>query len=315
MTGYRQWMAGRRLAAGIDVGQDVVRVAFVSRRGSVIGIERLECEPLDASHDVAGGDWAAVTRALARVAGRAGARLPVGRMPAAMALSCREVAMSMLDARLAADGPLEPAVLVEAERATGMARDSLAIDWCVNDILHPGRVMIASTDRARIDVRVEAAAAGFGLTAIDGEPHAALRAIRQVAALEVEADAPYAAIWIGAGGMDGWRVEATTATTHVRAPSPARASVADALRELARRGGEIDCAFVGGALDEGVEDDARGGPGAIAARLAEIGDLLGCAALPFECAAYCRRPGIDAAACHSPRFAVAFGLGLRGVCE
>ncbi|MDC6132076.1 hypothetical protein PPH41_30245 [Burkholderia gladioli] len=37
-------MRGRRVAAGIDVGRDAVRVAFVSRCGNALGIEALEVD-------------------------------------------------------------------------------------------------------------------------------------------------------------------------------------------------------------------------------------------------------------------------------
>ncbi|WP_186237535.1 pilus assembly protein PilM [Burkholderia gladioli] len=300
-------MRGRRVAAGIDVGRDAVRVAFVSRCGNALGIEALEVEPFTAPYDVTSADWSEVTRALETISQRVRGRLPVRGMAAAMALSYREVVMSTLDPVVARHGALEQAVYAEAERSTGMPRDSLAIDWCVNDILYPGRLVIASTDQARIDLRVDAvAAAGFMLTGIDGEPHAALRAIRQVAVAETEPDEPYVAIWIGEGSVDAWRVEGMTVATHLSAPSVSHANLAELMRDLAGRG-LAECAFVGGNFAMAGDMPP--------AMFAEIADPLGCLVLPFECAPYCRNPHIDAAARHSPVLAVAFGLALRGVYE
>ena len=50
--------------------------------------------------------------------------------------------------------------------------------------------------------------------------------------------------------------------------------------------------------------------------LADIGDVLGCAVIPFECAlaSDTARP-VDQHLLEDPAFAVAFGLALRGVIE
>ncbi|WP_459619708.1 type IV pilus biogenesis protein PilM [Burkholderia sp. 3C] len=313
MARYRRWMAGRRVAAGIDVGHDAVRVAFVSRRGNTPTIEALDAQHYAQPCDLAGGDWSCVTQALGAIVERMAGRLPVRGMSAVMALPSREVTMSALDPRIAAQGPVEPAVHAEAERVTGLSREALAIDWCVNDILYPGRLLVASAERARVELRLEAvAAAGFLLTGIDGEPYAALRAIRQIAYGEIAPTQAYAALWIGEGSVDAWRVEGLAVTAHLRMPSPEYADLSDLLRDLASRG-ELHYAYVGAAGESSASN------GASPPVFAEIADLLGCLVLPFDCATYCaagggERPEVQQGRAGG-RFAVAFGLGLRGVCE
>ncbi|WP_414443708.1 pilus assembly protein PilM [Burkholderia sp. 22PA0106] len=316
MARYRRWMAGWRVAAGIDVGHDAVRVAFVSRRGNTPTIEALDAQPYAQRCDLAGGDWSCVTQALGAIVERMAGRLPVRGMSAVMALPSREVTMSALDPRIAAQGPVEPAVHAEAERVTGLSREALAIDWCVNDILYPGRLLVASAERARVELRLEAvAAAGFLLTGIDGEPYAALRAIRQIAYGEIAPTQAYAALWIGEGSVDAWRVEGLAVTAHLRMPSPEYADLSDLLRDLASRG-ELHYAYVGAAGESSAID------GASSPVFAEIADLLGCLVLPFDCATYCstycagggERFEVQQGRTGG-RFAVAFGLGLRGVCE
>ncbi|MBN3728123.1 pilus assembly protein PilM [Burkholderia sp. Ac-20379] len=304
-------MAGRRVAAGIDVGRDAVRVAFVSRRRNTPTIEALEVQPYAQPCDLAGRDWSCVTQALGAIVERTAARLPVRGMSAVMALPPCEVAMSSLDPRIAAQGPVARAVHAEAERVTGLPSEALSIDWCVNDILYPGRLLVASAERVRIELRVEAAsAAGFLLTGIDGEPYAALRAIRQVACGEIAPAQAYAALWIGEGSVDAWRVEGLAVTAHLRMPSPEYTDWVDLLRDLASRG-ELHYAYVGGA------GEPRAIDGAPPPECATIGDLLGCLVLPFDCAVYCatgERHAVPPGGAGG-RFAVAFGLGLRGVCE
>lgn len=307
MRERRRWMGGRRLAVGIDVGREALRVAFVSRRGNVPTIEALELEPYAVPCDVSSSDWRGITQALAAIVARLEPKLPMRGLSAVMALSYREVITASLEPSAAAHGAVVPAVYAEAERATGMPRDSLAIDWCVNDILYPGRLMIASTDQARIELRIEAvASAGLVLTGIDGEPYAALRALRQIALGECPSHLPYAAIWLGEDGADVWRVEGDSVSAHRRAPSPAFATLPDLLRAFVEHD-EPYCAIVGGQV--GTADRAA------SVVLAEIADQLGCPALPFDCSAYCARGGVGEADRHAPGFTVAFGLGLRGVCQ
>jgi Bacterial type II and III secretion system protein len=68
-------------------------------------------------------------------------------------------------------GLLEPAALAEAERAGGIERGALAVDWSV-EAREDGcaTVSIAATPRQHVESRLETAAAGIMLSAIDGVP-------------------------------------------------------------------------------------------------------------------------------------------------
>ena len=106
--------------------------------------------------------------------------------------------------------------------------------------------------------------------------------------------------------MYGWSVVDGSNVGEMRYPAPEHADLADALRDLLR-GPEFDCALIGGDIDllDGVGFS-----------LADIGDVLGCSVLPFECAllgSHARE--LDDALLHEPAGAVAFGLALRGVLE
>ena len=103
---------------------------------------------------------------------------------------------------------LEPAVMSEVERIAGLERHALAVDWFVDETPSPVRsVTIAATARQHLEARIECAAtAGISLTAIDGEPHAALRAMRYAASHELDPHEPYVALWIGTDGVYGWRI-------------------------------------------------------------------------------------------------------------
>ncbi|MBN3793311.1 competence protein ComA, partial [Burkholderia sp. Ac-20353] len=143
------------------------------------------------------------------------------------------------------------------------------------------------------------------LTAVDGESMAALRALRHAATRELDAHEPYCALWFGEAGVRGWWLERGAAVLQFAFPDRAHAALPDALRSFARQ--PAHCVVVGG-------DDrcvARFGTS-----VAEVGDLLGAIALPFECAQW----AADVADAQSgvprgPAFAVAFGLALRGVWE
>ncbi|KVD73196.1 hypothetical protein WS62_08930 [Burkholderia sp. ABCPW 14] len=310
------WSIGRRFAAGIDVNRRAVRIAVLSRRvrGGTVRLEALDAEPLPAGvfDEPADPDWSAVAAALATALGRS----PQARPPVGMARRTMAGVMALPDgafstATLAwprgeAGAAVEPAVRAAAERLTGLARDALAVDWCVNDAAAPREVAFATAAHVHLDVRMEAAAsAGIELVAVDGEPPAALRAIRHVAVREVDEGEPYLGVWIGEGGVHGWLVSADAVAAQIRYPAPEHADLADALRELARAGAPR-CAFVAGDLEW---------LGGARISLADVGDLLGCIVLPFECAACGPLGAIDEAYAHSPGFAVAFGLALRGVFE
>ncbi|AJY30711.1 hypothetical protein BTM_1667 [Burkholderia thailandensis 34] len=316
MQGRSWWSVGRRFAAGIDVSRRAVRIAVLSRRvgGGTVRLEALDAEPLPAGAfaEPADADWTAVAAAMTAALGRAPQVRPAGlarrTMAGVMALPEGAFSSSTLawpSAETAA-AAIEPAVRAAAERLTGLARDALAVDWCVNDAGASQEVAFATAAHVHLDARIEAAAsAGVELVAIDGEPPAALRAIRHVAAREVDDGEPYLGVWIGEGGVYGWLVSADTVAAQIRYPAPEHADLADALRELARAGAPR-CAFIAG------DPEWLGGA---QISLADVGDLLGCIVLPFECAAGGTLGAVDDGFARSPGFAVAFGLALRGVYE
>jgi len=197
---------------------------------------------------------------------------------------------------------------MEAERVAGIERHALAVDWYVDDSpKRPGTVSIAATAREHLEARIECAAmAGITLTTVDVEPHAALRALRHAATFELELHEPYAAIWIGSDGVYGWRIEGETIAEEIHYPSPEYSCVADALRDLAENNLNV-CALVGGEIEllEGV-----------CFSLADIGDVLGCSVLPFDCSSLSDDNVIpQSELLHEPAFAVAFGLALRGIAQ
>jgi len=315
----------RRFAAGIDVSPQAVRLVVLSQRlpvGGPLRVEYLAAVPL-AAGAMAGVeivDRGAVTRALRDVFAELPRACASRTLRCAMALPASATLMTSLPlARLSAagdveasEGPslaaLESAVLSEAERIAGIERHALAVDWFVDRSPRgAGAVTIATAARQHLETRIEcAAAAGVTLTAIDGEPHAALRALVHAAALELEQQEPYAAIWVGAEGVYGWRIVDDAVVGEMHYPAPEHGDLADALRDLLY-GGALGSVFLGGDVDllDGVGFS-----------VADLGDVLGCTVVPFECIALgaCARP-LSARLLHESTFAVAFGLALRGVME
>ncbi|NIF79967.1 pilus assembly protein PilM [Paraburkholderia sp. Cy-641] len=316
----------QRFAAGIDVGSQSVRLVVLSQRARAYGalhLEYVKTVPLAAG--AMAGTEIADRQAIARALRDAFAGLP--RLCATHALQCSMAVPASATltttvplAQLAAQshcveedgGPalagLAPAVMGEAERIAGIERHALAVDWYVDDTPAPVRsVTIAATARQHLEARIECAAtAGISLTAIDGEPHAALRALRYAADQELDAHEPYAALWIGTDGVYGWRVVDGAIKGEMHYPAPEHTDLADALRDLVR-GPVFDCALVGGEIDllDGVGFS-----------MADIGDVLGCSVLPFECALLgSRMRPLDDGLLYEPAGAVAFGLALRGVIE
>lgn len=316
---------GRRFAAGIDVGPQTVRLVVISQRArpsAALHIEYVSTVPL-ATGAVAGTEIVD-RQAVARALRDAFTGLP--RVCAAQALRCAMAVpasatlITMVPlARLAAqsgcaeDGghelaELEPAVMIEIERIAGLERHALAVDWFVAEAPAPGRsVTIAATARQHLEARIEcAASAGISLTAIDGEPYAALRAMRYAASHELDPHEPYAALWVGTDGVYGWRLAEDGIAREMHYPAPEHTDLADALRDLTH-GAELDCALLGGEVDllDGVGFS-----------IADIADVLGCSVLPFECSmlgAPARH--LSDALLHEPSGAVAFGLALRGLFE
>lgn len=325
----------RRFGAGIDLNAQGVRCAVLSRRLRTTGpvrIEWLGAWPL-APGAVAGAeilDRAAVSTVLRAAFAQMPAWCAAQAMRCAMAIPASATfSASMPMAQLAVSGEqdtgflptgpawtaFEPAVLAEAERVAGLERDALAVDWFVDESLHhvadggPGGhyVTIAAASRHHLESRLEcAAAAGFTLHTLDGEPHAALRAMRHAAKVELQPYEPYAALWVGGDGVYGWRVVDGLVACEIRYPALEYPDFVDALRELSK-GAAVRCALLSGDLQLLV------GAGF---SLADVGDVLGCPVLPFECAALAdgTRP-LAPELLHEPACAVAVGLALRGVME
>jgi Tfp pilus assembly PilM family ATPase len=326
--------ATRRFGAGIDVSEDAVRVAVVSRRlraGSAVCVDYLAMKPLPPGAVVDGDymDRAAIADALSDAFAhlpdngtRRALRCAMGLAPGATYTASVPVTQ-LIDphetrtALVAGDplGVLEPAVLAHAERATGLERGALAIDWSVRT-RNNGRslVSIAASARRHVQARVEAAsAAGVALSAIDSDALAALRAMRHASETEFEAHARYLACWLERTGLHGWLIEDGEICGEMRYPAPEYRSIAEALRDLAGEHGPIDCLYAGGDIELLTQ---AGLP------LSALAAMFACPALPFEAAPYCNAGNAgngvteaDAALRHSPRFAVAFGLALREVAQ
>ncbi|MEQ5840002.1 pilus assembly protein PilM [Paraburkholderia acidicola] len=317
-------LPARRFAAGIDVGPQALRLVVLStrsRRGGAVRLEHVAATPLTAGA-MAGAeivDRAAVARALRDlfaglppICAARTLRCAMG-LPASATLTAT-MPLSQLGAgavrsvRRHALSELEPAVLVEAERIAGIERHALAVDWFIGDASpEPDRLTIAAAGRAHLEARVEcAASAGITLTALDSEPFAALRALRYAAGRELGAHEPYLAIWIGAEGVHGWRIAGDAIDGEIRYPAPEHDDFADALRDLAADHAS-GCVLIGGEVDllDGIGFST-----------ADVGDVLGCTTLPFECAAFDEGAHPFALALlHEPACTVAFGLALRGVFE
>jgi Tfp pilus assembly PilM family ATPase len=315
----------QRFAAGIDVGSQNVRLVVVSQRSRThagLHLEYVSTVPLAAG--AMAGTEIADRQSVARALRDAFAGLPRACarhvLRCAMAVPASATLTTTVPlARLAAqshcadDGghalsELEPAVMGEAERIAGLERHALAVDWFVDETPSPIRsVRITATARQHLEARLEcAASAGISLSAVDGEPHAALRAMRYAASLELDPHEPYVALWIGTDGVYGWRIVDDGIAGEMRYPAPEHSDLADALRDLAH-GPELDCALVSGEVDllDGVGFS-----------LADIADVLGCTALPFECSVLGSRVRpLSDELLHEPAGAVAFGLALRGVIE
>jgi hypothetical protein len=328
-------MSVRRFAAGIDVCPQAVRLVVLSRSVCGDGRLRVDCVvsmPLR-SGAMAGAeivDRPAVAQALVDVFDCLPPDQIMLSLRCAMAIPgsatlTASVPLRQLQQRAPqrrrirarplfeyADGDglsaLEPAVLIEVERIAGIERHALAVDWYIDRSSHSGgEVTIAATARQHLEARIECAAiAGISLTAIDGEPHAALRAMRHSAAQELEPNDEYAALWIGSDGVYGWRLADDTVAASMRYPAPEHGSLADALRDLGG-GAALTAVFVAGDVEllDGVS-----------LSLADLGDVLGCSVFPFQCSLLGEvAVPYETDLLHDPASAVAFGLAVRGVYE
>jgi hypothetical protein len=329
-------MSVRRFSAGIDVSPQAVRLVVLSKGAGSRGRARIDCVvslPLR-SGAMAGAeivDRPAVAQALVDVFDcvppehimlslRCAMAIP-GSATLTTSVPLRRLQQLVPQPRRVrsrlpiidyAEGDtlcsLEPAVLIEVERIAGIERHALAVDWYIDRSSHSGgEVTIAATARQHLEARIECAAiAGISLTAIDGEPHAALRAMRHSAAQELEPNDEYAALWIGSDGVYGWRLADDTIAASMRYPAPEHGSLADALRDLGG-GAALTAVFVAGDVEllDGVSFS-----------VADIGDVLGCAVFPFQCSLLGEvAVPFETDLLHDPASAVAFGLAVRGVYE
>lgn len=304
-----RWMArfaqGRHGATGIDVGANEVRVVVLSRRGRAadVRIEGLEREPVGLAGEPEDARWAAVARSLAAAVSRLAAAGVRCDACGVMALCDDEIRTATLD--LAGRDDVEDAARQAAERISGLAPDSLAFDWRQDGGAQSGEIEVAVAPLALLERRIDVAAqAGVDLTAVDGESAAALRALRYAAQFELDAHGPYAALWFSDSGVRAWRVDGALAAQVLALSGAVPEAFSDALRQ--RVLGAVRCVLVAG--DE--RCITRFGTS-----VADIGDVLGAVAVPFDCTGWDGQPCPPAGMPGGPAFAVSFGLALRGVWE
>ncbi|MCU9955345.1 MULTISPECIES: competence protein ComA [Burkholderia] len=304
-----RWMArfaqGRHGATGIDVGANEVRVVVLSRRGRAadVRIEGLEREPVGLAGGPEDARWAAVARSLAAAVSRLAAAGVRCDACGVMALCDDEIRTATLD--LAGRDDVEDAARQAAERISGLAPDSLAFDWRQDGGAQSGEIEVAVAPLALLERRIDVAAqAGVDLTAVDGESAAALRALRYAAQFELDAHGPYAALWFSDSGVRAWRVDGALAAQVLALSGAVPEAFSDALRQ--RVLGAVRCVLVAG--DE--RCITRFGTS-----VADIGDVLGAVAVPFDCTGWDGQPCPPAGMPGGPAFAVSFGLALRGVWE
>ncbi|HDR9190592.1 competence protein ComA [Burkholderia vietnamiensis] len=296
---------GRHRSTGIDVAADEVRVAVLSRRGRAaeVRVDGLERESVGLAGGPDDARWAAVARALAAAVARLSAAGVRCDTRGVMALRDDEMRTATLD--LAGRADVADAARQAAERISGLAPDSLAYDWRQDDGACVGEIAVAVAPQALLERRIDVAAqAGIDLTAVDAESAAALRALRYAAQFEPDAHGPYAAFWFGDSGVYGWRVDGSVAASVLAMSGNERSALPDALRRCALE--PVRCALVAG--DERCM--ARCGTS-----VADIGDSLGVAAVPFDCTGWDGLPSEPAGCAGEPAFALAIGLALRGVWE
>ncbi|WP_438394600.1 type IV pilus biogenesis protein PilM [Caballeronia sp. DA-9] len=312
----------RRFAAGIDVSERAVRLAVVSKRMHAhrpVCVERLEEVLLPKGAVVCGDfiDRAAISAALREAFSRLPARGALRSLRCAMAVPASATLTTRVPLeKLSSErqkpgrdprGLLEPAVLAEAERIAGIERGALSVDWSIHE-RNDGttEVSIAATGRQYVESRVEAAAgADIVLSAIDGEPVAALRALCYSAAIEINRDERFVACWIESSGLHAWIVGEDGVENELRYPSPEYSSAIEALTDLIGKGPCMHWIYIAG----DIELLHRAG---VSAQMLTI--AFGCPVMPFECAPFCNgAQRVDERLAHSPLFAVALGLALREV--
>ncbi|HEF5872651.1 TPA: competence protein ComA [Burkholderia cenocepacia] len=304
-----RWVArfaqGRHRSTGIDVGAHEVRVAVLSRRGrgADVRVEGLEREPVGLAGGPEDARWAAVARSLAAAVSRLSASDVRCDARGVMALHDDEMRTATLD--LAGRGDIPDAARQAAERISGLAPDSLAFDWRHYGGVRSGEIAVAVAPLALLERRIDVAAqAGIDLTVIDGESAAVLRALRYAARFELDAHDTYAVLWFCDAGVRGWRIDGSSAVPVLTLSGTLPEALPDALRRRAL--GAVRCVLVAG--DE--RCIAR-----FDTSVAEIGDVLGTAVVPFDCTGWDGQPCARTGMAGGPAFAVAFGLALRGVWE
>ncbi|MDR0240089.1 MAG: competence protein ComA [Burkholderia sp.] len=304
-----RWVArfaqGRHWSTGIDVGADEVRVVVLSRRGRVadVRVEGLEREPVGLAGGPEDARWAAVGRALAAAVARLSAADVRCDARGVMALRDDEIRTATLD--LAGRHDIPDAARQAAERISGLAPDSFAFDWRPHGGARSGEIAVTVAPLALLERRIDVAAqAGIDLTAVDGESAALLRALRYAAQFELDAQGSYAALWFCDSGVRGWRIDGPLAVPVLTLSGTLPEALPDALRRRAL--GAVRCVFVAGDERSIARFDTS---------VAEIGDVLGSAVVPFDCTGWDAQPCPPAGMPGGPAFAVAFGLALRGVWE
>ncbi|WP_423393305.1 competence protein ComA [Burkholderia sp. LMG 21824] len=303
--GARLARGGHR-STGIDVGADEVRVAVLSRRGrgAQVYVEGLEREPVGLAGGPEDARWAAVARALAAAVSRLSAAGVRCDTRGVMALHDDEMRTATLD--LAGRDDIEDAARQAAERISGLAPDGFAFDWRQDGGVGAAEIEIAVAPLALLERRIDVAAqAGIDLTVVDGESAAALRALRYAAQIEPDAQAgPCAALWFHDSGVHGWRIDGPLAVPVLTLSGAVPGAISDALRRRAL--GALCCVLVAGDERCITRFDTS---------IAEIGDVLGAVAVPFDCTGWNGQACPPACTPGGPAWAVAFGLALRGAWE
>ncbi|MGG1945871.1 hypothetical protein AB1286_13800 [Trinickia sp. NRRL B-1857] len=230
----------------------------------------------------------------------------------------RPIAVEWIAFAPLAPGSVSGADLVD-RAAVSQALSSLCARWprrramrgmpCAMAI--PARAMVESAQAVnpQLEARVEAAsAAGIALAAVDCEPSAALRALVYAARCILRPGARFVALWAGYDGVHGWRVADGAVRANVRFPGGEHGDLESALRALADNE-VLDRALVGGDIHLFER---------VGLALADIGECVGCTAVPFECASFGiggRTSGCHADWRRAAGLAVAFGMALGGVSE
>ena len=94
-----------------------------------------------------------------------------------------------------------------------------------------------------------AATANIVLSAIEGEPCAALRALRYSAAMEIDPQERFVACWVESAGLHAWFVGEDGVENEVRYPAPEYSSATESLTDLAGDDPDVQWIYIGGDID------------------------------------------------------------------